>query len=51
MKKFRVEFGGIVDVMANNEEEALEQAAYECLQDTRNIMGLHICEDQDGEDN
>ena len=47
MKKFRVEFGGIVEVMADNEDEAIEKAAYQCLTDPMNVMGLRMCEDQD----
>lgn len=49
MKKFRVEFGGIVEVVADNEDEALEKAAYQCLNDPTNVMGLRLCEDQDEE--
>ena len=49
MKKYRVEFGGIVEVTAENVDEALENAAYQCLSDPTNIMGLRMCEDQDDE--
>ena len=45
MKKYRVEFGGIVEVMADNEDEALEKAAYQCLSEPTNIMNVRMCEE------
>jgi NADH:ubiquinone oxidoreductase subunit 3 (subunit A) len=45
MKLFRIEFGGVVDVMAENKDEALEKAAYECANDPINIMNLRFCEE------
>lgn len=45
MKLFRIEFGGFVDVMAENEDEALEKAAYECTNDPINVMNLRSCEE------
>jgi hypothetical protein len=47
MKKFRIEFGGIVEVVADTEDEAMEKAAYQCLNDPITVMGLRLCEDQD----
>ena len=49
MKKFRIEFGGIVEVMAENEDEAMEKAAYQCANNPIDIMGLRLCEDQDND--
>ena len=49
MKKFRIEFGGIVEVAADNADEAMEKAAYQCANNPIDIMGLKMLEEVDDE--